>query len=88
MQVGGETIDLRRITCPLLNLIAEHDTIAPPPMSEPLTRLVGSQTATAMRFPVGHIGLSAFSKGPTQVWPKIAAWLAAQAAPMPEEGPR
>lgn len=88
MQVGGETIDLHRITCPLLNLIAEHDTIAPPPMSEPLTGLVSSQTATTMRFPVGHIGLSASSKGPSQVWPKIAAWLAAQAAPMPGEGPR
>ncbi len=83
MQVGGETIDLGRIRCPLLNLIAEHDTIAPPPMSEPLLQLVGSQVKATLRFPVGHIGLSASSKGPTQVWPRIAAWLAEQAEPLP-----
>lgn len=85
MQVGGETIDLRRIHCPVLNLIAEHDTIAPPAMSEPLLSLVGSQVKTTLRFPVGHIGLSASSKSPKQVWPRIAAWLAEQAKPL-EEG--
>lgn len=88
MQVGGEVIDLGRIRCPLLNLIAEHDTIAPPAMSEPLPRLVGSQVATTLRFPVGHIGLSASSKGPTQVWPRIAAWLAEQAVPCRQDSPQ
>jgi polyhydroxyalkanoate synthase len=88
MQVGGEAIDLGRIRCPLLNLIAEHDTIAPPAMSEPLPRLVGSKVATTLRFPVGHIGLSASSKGPTQVWPRVFAWLAEQAVPCREDSPQ
>jgi polyhydroxyalkanoate synthase len=52
-------------------------------MSEPLLQLVGSQVKTTLRFPVGHIGLSASSKGPTQVWPRIAAWLAEGAEPLP-----
>lgn len=87
MEVGSERIDLRRIGCPLLNLIAEHDTIAPPPMSEPLPSLVGSRDCQTMRFPVGHIGLSASSKAPKQVWPHVAAWLAQRAQPYPEREP-
>lgn len=78
MQVGGERVELRNVRCSLLNVIAEHDTIAPPPMSEPLTRKVGSSDCEALRFPVGHIGLSASSKSPSHVWPKIAAWIAAR----------
>ena len=84
MEVGGERVDLSRITCPVLNLIAEHDSIAPPAMSEPLPHLVGSRDCQTMRFPVGHIGLSASSKGPVVVWPKIAAWLAQRADPFTE----
>lgn len=76
MEVGGQRVDLGRIRCSLLNIIAEHDTIAPPAMSEPLPGLVGSADKQTMRFPVGHIGLSASSKSPTKVWPHIAAWMA------------
>ena len=62
----------------LLNVIADNDTIAPPSSSEPLNEVVGSADKEIMRFPVGHIGLSTSSKGPKQIWPKIAGWLAAR----------
>ncbi len=75
MVVGGRTVDLGAIRCPLLNLIAENDTIAPPPSSEALMEKVGSTDKTMLRFPVGHIGLSTSSKGPKQIWPKIAGWI-------------
>lgn len=78
MEVGGERVDLKRIRCSVLNIIAEHDTIAPPPMSEPLPGLVGSQDSQTVRFPVGHIGLSASSKSPTKVWPAVTDWIAAR----------
>lgn len=78
MKVGGETVDLSRIKVPLLTLIAENDTIAPPKSSEILSGLVGSTDKVTMRFPVGHIGLSTSSKGPKQIWPKIADWIAAR----------
>ena len=86
MKVGGETVDLSRIKVPLLNLIAENDTIAPPKSSEVLNGLVGSTDKETMRFPVGHIGLSTSSKGPKQVWPKIADWIAARSEPLKPEG--
>lgn len=75
MEVGGQRVDLGRIRCSLLNIIAEHDTIAPPAMSEPLPELVGSADKQTLRFPVGHIGLSASSKSPALVWPRIASWI-------------
>jgi polyhydroxyalkanoate synthase len=82
MEVGGERVELGRIRASLLNIIAEQDTIALPPMSESLPKLVGSPDAQTVRFPVGHIGLSASSKSPTKVWPAIASWIAARSRPM------
>jgi polyhydroxyalkanoate synthase len=81
MEVGGVRVDLSRIRCSLLNIIAEHDTIAPPAMSEGLPGLVGSADSQTQRFPVGHIGLSASSKSRSQVWPRIAAWMAERSRP-------
>jgi polyhydroxyalkanoate synthase len=86
MEVGGERVDLGRIHCPVLNIIAEQDNIAPPPMSEPLQGLlVGSKDSQTMRFPVGHIGLSASSRSPVKVWPHIDGWMSQRSRPM-EEG--
>jgi polyhydroxyalkanoate synthase subunit PhaC len=85
MEVGGERVELGRIHCPVLNIIAEHDNIAPPAMSEPLPELVGTKDCETMRFPVGHIGLSASSKAPVQVWPRINAWMSQRARPWQSE---
>lgn len=78
MVVGGKRVDLGHIRCPLLNIIAENDTIAPPKSSEILNEKVSSEDKELMRFPVGHIGLSTSSRGPKQIWPAIAKWLAAR----------
>ena len=64
-----------------LTLIADNDAIAPPPSSTILEQKVSSTDKTTLRFPVGHIGLSTSSKGPKQIWPKVAAWLAEHSEP-------
>ncbi len=76
MVIGGRTVELGQITCSLLTLIADKDTIAPPPSSLALASKVGSTDKTTLHFDVGHIGLSTSSKGPKVIWPQIAAWLA------------
>jgi polyhydroxyalkanoate synthase subunit PhaC len=76
MMVGGKRVDLSEIHAPLLTIIAENDTIAPPKSSEILSTLVSSTDKETVRFPVGHIGLSTSSKGPKQIWPKVAGWIA------------
>jgi len=82
MVVGGERVDLGKIACPVLSVIADNDTIAPPKSSEALDRLVSSTDKETLRFPVGHIGLSSSSKGPKHIWPKIAAWIGARSQPL------
>jgi polyhydroxyalkanoate synthase len=86
MEVNGERVDLGRIHCPVLNIIAEQDNIAPPAMSEPLEGLlVGAKDRETKRFPVGHIGLSASSKSPVKVWPHVAAWMGQRSQPLEVE---
>ncbi|MDI1430880.1 alpha/beta fold hydrolase [Polyangium sorediatum] len=81
MKVAGQTVDLSTIQVPLLNIIADNDTIAPPKSSEILNTIVRSTDKEIMRFPVGHIGLSTSSKGPKQIWPKVAGWIAKRSDP-------
>lgn len=82
MQVGGRTVDLKNIVCPVLSVLAANDPIAPPKSSEILNTRVTSPDNEIMRFPVGHIGLSTSSKGPKLIWPKVAQWIGTRSAPI------
>ena len=75
MMVRGRRVDLSRIRCPLLNIMAAKDHIVPPESSEVLAELVGSQDKTTLRFDCGHIGLVASSRARRLFWPKVADWL-------------
>ena len=76
MRVGRETVDLRRITCPVLNLLASQDTLVPPSQSAPFTELVGSTDKKTIELPAGHIGLAMGSAAQRELWPQAVAWLA------------
>lgn len=85
MVVGGRRVDLSAIRCPVLNILAEKDVIAPPRSSEVLNERVSSTDKEILRFPVGHIGLSTSSRGPKQIWPAIAGWIAKRSEPFSED---
>ncbi len=76
MQVGSQVVDLRRITCPVLNLLATQDTLVPPSQSEPFTKLVGSEDTKTIELAAGHIGLAMGSAAQRELWPEAVAWLA------------
>jgi len=76
MQVGRQIVDLRRITCPVLNLLATQDTLVPPAQSEPFTELVGSEDTKTIELATGHIGLAMGSAAQRELWPQAVAWLA------------
>jgi len=78
MTIGGRRVDLQRITCPLLVVVAEKDTIAPPSSCEALAGLVGSSERTVLRFSCGHVGLVTSTRGPKHYWLQIVGWLAAR----------
>ena len=76
LQVGRCVVDLRRITCPVLNLLASQDTLVPPSQSAPFTELVGSQDKKTIELAAGHIGLAMGSAAQRELWPQAVAWLA------------
>ena len=69
--VRGETagrrqaVDLKRITCPVLNLMATQDDLVPPSQSEPFNDLVGSSDRTMLKIASRAHWLGRRSEGPT-----------------------
>jgi polyhydroxyalkanoate synthase len=72
--VGGRQVRLRDISCPVLNVMAEHDHLVPPVASEPLAGLVGSADVTDLRIPAGHLGLAAGRDAARHTVPRIVEW--------------
>jgi polyhydroxyalkanoate synthase len=76
MPVGHHTVNLKQITCPILNLMAKKDDLVPCSQSAPFNDLVGSTDRKTLQFPAGHIGLAVGSKAQVELWPQAVEWLA------------
>ncbi len=91
MKLDGKKIDLKNITMPLLNVMAETDHLVPNEASLPLNDAVSSEDKETFVFPTGHIGIFVGSKSQKDVCPRIAEWLKPRSLPditeeKPEEG--
>jgi polyhydroxyalkanoate synthase len=75
MPVGKHIVNLKNITCPVLNLMARADDLVPCSQSSPFTDLVGSADRRTIDFPAGHIGLAVGSKAQRELWPEACNWL-------------
>ena len=76
MPVGKHVIDLRNITCPILNIMAKNDDLVPCAQSAPFNDLVSSTDRKSIIIPAGHIGLAIGGKAQKEVWPQACDWLA------------
>lgn len=76
LEIGHERVDLKNITCPILNLTAKHDHLVPCSQSLPFNDAVGSTDRKSINFPAGHIGMAVGSKAHRDLWPEACAWLA------------
>lgn len=76
LEVGSQRVDLHRITCPILNLIAENDHLVPPNQSLPFSNAVSSKDRKTITFPAGHIGLAVGTRSHRELWPGVCEWLA------------
>ena len=76
LPVGKHTVDLRKITCPVLNIMAQNDDLVPCTQSAPFNDLVSSKDRKSIILPAGHIGLAVGSKAQQEVWPNACDWLA------------
>ena len=75
MRLGSRRANLKDITCPVLNVIGEHDDVVHPKSSLPLENLVGSPDAGTIVFPTGHIGAAVSSGAQKKLWPQVVSWL-------------
>jgi len=77
-ELGGERVDLKAITRPVLNIMAERDHIVPLAAAEPVLDLVGSKEKEELRLAAGHAGLVAGRKAAKVTLPGIAGWFKEQ----------
>jgi polyhydroxyalkanoate synthase subunit PhaC len=75
LELGGRTVDLGNITCPVLNVFAKDDHIIPPATSQALGGKVGTSDYTEMALPGGHVGVFVGGKSQGLLGPGIAKWL-------------
>lgn len=83
LRLGRRLVHLRRITCPVLNLMASQDDLVPCSQSEPLGGLVGSTDQRMIKLPAGHIGLAVGKRAQRELWPEACHWLAERSDPLP-----
>jgi len=76
MPVGKHIVNLRNITCPIMNIMAQNDDLVPCAQSRPFNDLVSSKDRRSIVLPAGHIGLAIGSKAQKEVWPGVCDWLA------------
>jgi poly[(R)-3-hydroxyalkanoate] polymerase subunit PhaC len=75
MPVGRHTVQLRNITCPVLNIMARKDDLVPCSQTLVFNDLVSSTDRKTMQLDAGHIGLAVGSKAQTELWPAAVEWL-------------
>lgn len=75
MQVGGQTVDLNKVTMPVLNFYGQFDHLVPPAACEHTTKALGSKDAEDVNLKTGHIGIYVSSKSQKEFVPKICSWL-------------
>ncbi|WP_200905676.1 class III poly(R)-hydroxyalkanoic acid synthase subunit PhaC [Methylobacterium sp. ARG-1] len=76
--LGGRTVDLKRIACPVLNVFAQDDHIIPPATSQALKDRIGTDDYTELGLPGGHVGVFVGGKAQKLLGSGIADWLGAR----------
>jgi len=78
--IGGQKVDLSKITLPILNIYGEQDHLVPPHSSRCVADLVSSKDVTTKSFPLGHIGMYVSSRSQKELAPTVSNWLIERSA--------
>ena len=71
--MGGRTVDLRSITCPVLNVVGDADHIVPPEATAPILDVLPQ--VDDLHFRMGHVGLIVGRSAQRDSIPQIGDWL-------------
>ena len=75
MPIGRHIVNMKNITCPVLNLMAKKDDIVPNSQSDCVEDLISSEDKETIVWPTGHIGLAVSGKAQKELWPRVVKWL-------------
>jgi polyhydroxyalkanoate synthase len=75
LEIGGKKVNLKNLTCSLLNIYATEDHLVPPAATIPLNDYVGSNDKELYGFKGGHIGVFVGSKSQKELAPTVTQWL-------------
>lgn len=78
MDIAERPVDLARITCPILNIVAQHDHIVSHEATRPLMEMTGSEDRQEIVSKGGHVSLVAGPAAVRRLWPHIDDWLGAR----------
>ena len=76
MKVGSDTINLKNITIPVLDIVGTKDDLVPPSSSTSIMNVIGSADKKLIEFPTGHVGLCISQAAHEKLWPEVGKWLA------------
>ena len=77
-ELGGRKVQLKDITCPVLNVFAKDDHIIPPATSQALQGKLGTQDYTELGLPGGHVGVFVGGKAQKLLGSGISDWFSAR----------
>lgn len=75
LEVGGKKVNLKNLTCSLLNIYATEDHLVPPAATIPLNDYVGTKDKELYSFKGGHIGVFVGSRSQKELAPAVNEWL-------------
>ena len=76
LRVGSRRVDLGRITCPLMLLMAKNDHLVPPASTQGILPHVRGTDVESVLVEAGHVGLVVGGKAQRSTWPMATRWLA------------
>ena len=74
-EICGEKIDLKKISCPVINIYAEQDHIIPVSCSKALGKFISKKNYDEIGFPGGHVGVFVSRKAQGVVAGGLVDWL-------------
>jgi polyhydroxyalkanoate synthase len=72
LEIAGRPFKLAALALPILNVVADGDTIVPGEASIPLADLVGAGRVETLRVPGGHIGMTVGRRAPSTTHAALA----------------
>jgi polyhydroxyalkanoate synthase subunit PhaC len=70
-----QKVDLKKISVPILSIIAENDDLVSPDSSAAINDHISSKDKSILKSPGGHVELCIGGNAHRKLWPKVAKWL-------------